>query len=127
MKRHAEAAVFFVRTGLPARAQFAPPVAKPTAETLFRNQCATCHTLNAADPPRQGPSLAGVIGRRAGSVPGFAYSAGFAHADFTWDAAHLDAWLTRPQAVIPGAVMPYAQANADIRHAIISYLEAQQQ
>jgi cytochrome c len=121
------AVVALTQTASPARAQFTPPVAKPSPETLFRNQCATCHTLNAADPPRQGPTLAGVIGRRAGSVPGFAYSAGFANADFRWDAGRLDAWLTRPQAVIPGAVMPYAQSNADIRHAIISYLEAQQQ
>ncbi len=108
-----------------AWAQFTPPVSKPSPETLFRNQCGTCHSLNPADPPRQGPNLAGIIGRKAGSLAGFEYSAGFAKADFTWDAAHLDAWLTRPQAVIPGAIMPYAQANPDIRHAIISYLEAQ--
>jgi len=110
---------------LAAHAQFTPPVAKPTPETLFRNQCGTCHTLDASEPPRQGPTLSGVIGRRAGSVPGFAYSAGFAQADFIWDAARLDAWLARPQAVIAGAVMPYAQPNPAIRSAIISYLEAQ--
>ncbi len=107
------------------RAQFAPPVSRPSPEALFRNQCATCHTLNAADPPRQGPTLAGVVGRRAGSVPDFHYSPGFAKADFVWDAAHLDAYLTRPQSVIPGAVMPYAQANPDTRKAIITYLEGQ--
>jgi cytochrome c len=109
-----------------ALAQFNLPATKPSPESLFRNQCATCHTLNAADPPRQGPTLAGVVGRRAGSVEGFHYSAGFANADFSWDAAHLDAWLTNPQAVIPGAIMPYRQANADTRQAIISYLEQQQ-
>ncbi len=108
-----------------ALAQFSVPVAKPTPEILFRNQCATCHALNASDPPRQGPNLAGVIGRKAGSVPDFKYSAGFANADFTWDDAHLDAYLTNPQAVVPGAVMPYRQANADTRQSIISYLEAQ--
>jgi cytochrome c len=106
-------------------AQFAVPAAKPTPDSLFRNQCATCHTLNAADPQRQGPTLAGIIGRRPGSVPGFKYSAGFAKADFTWDHDHLDAYLTNPQAVIPGAIMPYRQANADTRSAIIAYLAAQ--
>lgn len=107
-------------------AQFNLPASKPSPESLFRNQCATCHTLNAADPPRQGPTLAGVVGRRAGSVAGFHYSAGFANADFSWDATHLDAWLTNPQAVIPGAIMPYRQPNADTRLSIISYLEQQQ-
>ena len=108
-------------------AQFSvPPAAKPTGESLFRNQCATCHSLNASDPPRQGPNLAGVIGRKAGTLPGFKYSAGFANADFAWDQAHLDNYLANPQAVIPGAVMPYRQANPATRAAIIGYLEAQQ-
>ena len=110
--------------GAPAAlAQFAVPVSKPNPESLFRNQCATCHTLNAGDPARQGPTLAGVIGRKAGSVAGYKYSAGFANADFAWDGTHLDAYLTEPQSVVPGAVMPYKQANADTRHAIIGYLE----
>ena len=69
-----------------AMAQFTVPVAKPTPEALFRNQCATCHTLNADDPQRQGPTLAHVVGRKAGTVPGFKYSSGFAQADFTWTA-----------------------------------------
>ena len=101
-----------VAAGTAARAQFNVPVSKPSPETLFRNQCATCHTLNPNDPPRQGPTLAGLIGREAGSVPGFNYSSGFATVHFSWDAAHLDAYLTNPQSVIPGAVMPYRQANA---------------
>ena len=123
--RLAVMAVAFLCVAPVAMAQFTVPASKPNPEVLFRNQCATCHTLNAADPPRQGPTLSGVIGRRAGSVPGFKYSPGFANADFAWDDAHLDAYLTKPQAVIPGAVMPYAQANAQTRAAIISYLEAQ--
>jgi cytochrome c len=121
----AASAVFAVIAAPPARAQFSVPAAKPNPASLFRNQCATCHTLNPSEPQRQGPNLAGVIGRRAGSVPGFHYSPGFANAGFTWDAAHLDAWLTNPQGVIPGAIMPYRQANADTRKAIISYLEQQ--
>jgi cytochrome c len=110
-----------------ARAQIPFPIQteKPDGATLFRNQCATCHTLSAADGPRQGPTLEHVIGRHAGAVPGFAYSDGFKTADFTWDAAHLDAWLTNPQAVIPGAVMPYHQDDPEIRQTIIAYLQEQ--
>ena len=108
-----------------ARAQFSVPASKPSPEALFRNQCATCHALNADAPARQGPNLAGVIGRPAGSAAGFKYSAGFAQAGFAWDAERLDAYLTNPQAVIPGSMMPYKQANADTRAAIISYLVAQ--
>ena len=107
-----------------AAAQIAPPPAKPPdGAALFKQQCATCHTTSLSDPPRQGPPLVNVIGRPAGKVDGFHYSSGFAQANFTWDEAKLDAWLTNPQAVIPGAIMTYRQAKADTRAAIIEYLK----
>ena len=48
---------------------------------------------------------------------------GFAKADFSGDDARLDAWITNPQAVIPGAVMAYRQAKPETRAAIIGYLK----
>jgi cytochrome c len=99
--------------------------APPDGATLFLNQCGTCHTVEHGAAPRQGPSLAGVVGRKAGRLVGFAYSAGFANADWTWDAAMLDRWLTNPQAMIPSAVMLYRQADAGTRHAIIDWLKDQ--
>ena len=110
-----------------AHAQFPLPAAAsgPSPDTLFKNQCGTCHTLSAQDPPRQGPPLGGIFGRKAGSMSGFKYSAGFADADFSWDAQRLDAWLTRPQAVIPGSVMAYTQANPVTRRNIIDWLKEQ--
>ncbi len=107
-----------------ALAQVPLPEAKPPdGPTLFKQQCATCHTNNLSDPVRQGPSLFGVIGRHAGSVDGFHYSAGFAKADFVWDDTRLDTWMSNPQAMIPGAIMAYRQAKPEIRAAIIAYLK----
>lgn len=102
-----------------------PQAAPPDPATLFRNQCGTCHTTDRTAAPRQGPNLAGVYRRPAGKVAGFKYSAGFASQDFVWDDAHLDAWLTNPQAVIPGAVMLYRQPSPQIRQAIIGWLKGQ--
>jgi cytochrome c len=123
------AACVIVLTGLTSavRAQIPIPTAPPPQDgaTLFRNQCGTCHTLNPAEPARQGPLLKGVVGRKPGSLPGFQYSAGFAHTTWAWDATHLDQWLTNPQAMIPGAVMLYRQANPDVRRKIIAYLQEQ--
>jgi len=100
------------------------PTAKPAdGAALFKQQCATCHTTNASDPPRQGPTLFNIVGREAGTAEGFRYSAGFATAKFKWDEQKLDEWLTNPQAVIPGAVMPYKQSKSEIRTAIVSYLK----
>ena len=117
------AAVLMSVAGAPALAQMPlPDASAPDGAKLFKNQCATCHTVHAADPHRQGPTLEGIYGRKAGSVADFHYSAGFTQADWSWDEAHLDPWLTNPQTVIPGAVMPYRQAKPEVRTAIIAYL-----
>ena len=118
------ASALLAPAGPGARAQPAlPEAAAPDGAKLFKNQCQTCHTLHAAEAQRQGPTLEGVVGRKAGAVAGFRYSAGFAKADWSWDEAHLDSWLANPQAVIPGAIMPYRQAKPEVRHAIIAYLK----
>jgi cytochrome c len=107
-----------------ATAQMPIPEAKPPdGPTLFKQQCATCHTNNLTDPLRQGPSLFGIVGRRAGSADGFRYSSAFARADFAWDDTRLDAWITNPQQMIPGTVMAYRQAKPEVRAAIIAYLK----
>jgi cytochrome c len=104
-------------------AQMPLPAPKPPdGATLFKQQCATCHTTNLNDPTRQGPSLFNIIGRRAGAMEGFHYSSGFAKADFAWDEATLDSWIANPQEMIPGSVMAYRQARPEIRAAIIAYL-----
>ena len=107
-----------------AAAQVPLPAAKPPdGAALFKQQCATCHTTNMADAVRQGPPLFKIVGRRAGKADGFHYSAGFAKADFVWDEARLDAWLTNPQQVIPGAVMAYRQSKPETRAAVIAFLK----
>src|SRR6202790_2888376 len=95
-----------ISTVAAASAQISLPAKKsPDGAALFKQQCATCHTTNLSDVARQGPPLVQVIGRQAGKVEGFHYSSGLAQAGFTWDEARLDAWLTEPQAVTPGAIM----------------------
>ena len=93
--------------------------------SMFAKQCGTCHTVEHGAPLRQGPNLAGIYLRKAGTVPGFHYSPGFAPAGFVWDEAHLDAWLSSPQKLIPGAVMLYRQDDPGIRRSIIAWLKDQ--
>lgn len=91
---------------------------------VFRS-CAACHSLEPAEH-RTGPSLAGIFGRDAGTIPGFTrYSSALEAADVTWTEETLDAWLADPQAMIPGNRMTFPgigddQARADL----IAYLEA---
>ena len=91
----------------------------------FNNTCRTCHTLKQGDN-RLGPSLAGLIGRKAGSVSGYPYSDAMKKSGVVWDEATLDRFIEHPDAVVPGNNMkPFAGVPAaDDRAAIIAYLKA---
>ncbi|MEZ5831871.1 MAG: cytochrome c [Dongiaceae bacterium] len=95
------------------------------AEAQFKKSCGTCHVADADAGPRQGPNLFGVVGRKAGSLSGFSYSPAFVAGDsgLVWDEGTLDRWISDPQSVIPGAVMPYKQADPDKRKLVIEYLK----
>jgi cytochrome c len=71
------------------------------------NQCKICHSLEAGKN-MVGPSLHGLFGRKAGSVPGYAYSPAMKNADVTWDEDTLSKYLTDPKAFIPGDKMAFA-------------------
>lgn len=70
-----------------------------------------------------GPSLAGIVGRKAGVEPGFHYSPANEKSGLTWDAATLDRYLTSPAAVVPHTIMTYGGLkDADKRANLIAYL-----
>jgi alcohol dehydrogenase (cytochrome c) len=90
-------------------------------KTVFENQCASCH---ATEPGKQGfgPSLAAVIGRVSGTLPGFNYTPAMVNAHLIWDAKTLDEFLTSSMQKVPGTSMPVALANAAARADVIAYL-----
>lgn len=71
---------------------------------------------------RQGPPLAGVLGRRAGSVAGFPYSNDLKAANITWGKANLERWLASPEAMVPNTDMSFKVASAEERAALVEYL-----
>ncbi|HXO65537.1 MAG TPA: c-type cytochrome [Steroidobacteraceae bacterium] len=84
--------------------------------------CMACHSLDEDDV---GPRHRGVVGRVAGSVPGYAYSRALKNSGLKWNTANLDRWLTNPQALIPGVKMFFAMPNAQDRADVIAYLAEQ--
>ena len=88
---------------------------------LFTERCAACHTV---DVNKAGPTLGGVVGRKAGSAPGYNYSPALRSANLTWSADSLDRWLADPGKFIAGAKMPVRVLDASARRDIIAYLEA---
>jgi cytochrome c oxidase assembly protein subunit 11 len=87
---------------------------------LFNEQCAACHAL---DVNKYGPKLGGVFGRRAGTVPGYDYSAALRQSGLTWSADSLNRWLAGPQQFIPGAKMPVRVPDPIARRDIVAYLQ----
>jgi cytochrome c len=112
-------------------------------KALYLANCSNCHGVLTTDghgrldstpkpvatqlavalPP--GPTLNGVLGREAGTVPGYEYSRAFLSAlrGVVWTRTTLDRWITDTPAWVPGAIMVYRQPDPAIRARIIDYLE----
>ena len=75
------------------------------------------------DKNKEGPLLRGVYGRRAGSVPSFAYSGTLGKANITWDDSTLEKWLTDPDRFLPDNDMVFLLQDAEERSTIIAYLK----
>jgi cytochrome c len=87
--------------------------------------CAACHREASTEVPNPGPDLRGVLGRPAGSVPGFRYSRALRKAKRTWNEETLFAFLGDPQAAIPGNTMPFPGLPDEAqRRDVIAYLKA---
>jgi cytochrome c len=117
----------YVLAGMAAVLLVSPAVAAEgdakAGETVFK-KCAACHNL--AKPPKNGigPSLVGVIGRKAGSVEGFKYSDAMKNATVIWDDAALDSYLKDPKGFIPNNKMVLAPlSKPDERANVIAYLK----
>jgi nitrite reductase (NO-forming) len=107
----------------PAAAQVAGAGDVAAGRQVFR-KCQACHSLEQGKN-LLGPSLAGVIGRKAGTLPNYNFSPSMKQADITWDAKTLDAYLADPQKLVPGNRMPFPGLKTEHdRTDVIAYLAA---
>ena len=89
---------------------------------IFR-LCSVCHSLKPGEI-RVGPSLAGLFGRRAGSVQSFRYSMALKNATVVWDEKTLDAWLANPRKLVPGNRMLFlGLRKGEHRADVIAFLK----
>ena len=96
-----------------------------TGEQLFED-CERCHTIEVGGRNKRGPNLNGVVGRAAGSVKNFRYSAALLESGLIWDESTLDQWLNSPKEFLKGTKMKYwGLKKAEDRAAVIEYLKSQ--
>lgn len=104
------------------------PVTSPDLGKAISAKCASCHTFDAGGANGTGPALFGVLGRKPGSHPGFAYSPGMteyagSHPVWTWD--ELDQFVKAPQKHIAGTKMTFVGLKKqDDRVAMLAYLNS---
>ncbi|MFN3209448.1 MAG: c-type cytochrome [Roseovarius sp.] len=102
------------------------PGAMPNGERQFMRKCSICHALTPPPSRKAGPSLHGLFGRQAGTVPGYPYSDILDGSDIVWSEETIDALFDLgPDHYIPGSKMPMQRIVAgEDRQDLIDYLRA---
>ena len=107
-------------------AQSPPSGDAAKGKTYFQTSCALCHAdaLGAgnAEIVKQGPSLVGVFGRRAGAPGSYSFTKALTDSGLRWDESSLDRFLANPSATVPGTTMPVAVTDPTERRNVIAYL-----
>jgi cytochrome c len=86
-------------------------------------RCAVCHTNDKGGGDGLGPNLFGIVGRKAATRPGFAYSAPLKKSGIVWDEATLTKWAAGPARVVPGTKMMFAGITSKKQQAdVAAYL-----
>lgn len=92
-------------------------------QKLVHQRCELCHAI-VKDKKKIGPSLFGVVGRKAATEPYFTYSKGMKESGLTWDEATLDKWIEKPRKLVKTTKMSFPGIhNAEQRADIIAYLK----
>jgi len=93
-------------------------------KAAFERQCAICHTVEKGGDNRYGPNLFGIVGRKAATVPGFAYSNAFkTRANWEWTEDGIGGWAMFPGVMVPGTAMAVFQGIAERdRDDLVAYL-----
>lgn len=93
-------------------------------EQVYTYHCAMCHIPSAGMIWGFGPSLVGVVGRRAGSVPNFPYSDALKKSGLIWTEDNLRKWMSDNAKLVPNTLMPHVSITDPAEQVyVIAYLK----
>jgi cytochrome c len=93
-------------------------------QAFFDQHCQTCHNP-ASDKKTYGPTLIGVVGRKAGSIEGFPYSEALKKSGIVWTEASLQAWMADNDGMLPGTRMRHVGVTDKAeQELIVDYLKS---
>ena len=94
-----------------------------SGEKVFKKRCKSCHTVKAGKH-KVGPSLVGIVGKKAGTQDGYKKYKGLKGADFSWNEENLDKWLKNPKKFLGKSTsMSFKLKKEKERKAVIEYLK----
>jgi cytochrome c len=102
----------------------APDAARAAGQQLFAAHCVACHGRTGVSKGFA-PDLVGVVGRRAGSAPGFSYSPALKNSGIVWTEDNLMKWIENAPTMVPGTPMPHVSiSDPPERYYIVAYLKS---
>lgn len=115
---------FATALGMADGAAAAPaPIGNPEQGAHDFAVCSACHQVGPHAKNGVGPVLNGLVGRQAGSVPGYVYSPANKNSGIAWTVAELQQYLANPQKIVPGTKMPFPGLHDETKvNNIIAYL-----
>ena len=94
-----------------------------SGEQIFMRKCSSCHDHEKVGGHGKGPHLWNVIGRKAGSMPGFEYSDAMRNSGHIWTLATLNYYLTRTDRAVPGRIMEFRGIRRDkVRAKLLAFM-----
>jgi len=122
MKRPIAARLRFVLI-LALAALTGPAVGDELGREIYERQCRTCHGGTAPADATLGPSLAGIIGTKAGTQATGIHSRVMVESGIVWDRESLRRFLSEPRQVVPGTIMMARVPDAETLERLLDYLE----
>jgi cytochrome c2 len=119
--RHQLCALSLLAMLLPSA--FADEAAVGRGRRIFESRCVSCHETSPPSTATLGPSLAGIIGRKAGSGNSGVHSRALAESGIVWNRSSLRNYLIDPGRAVPGTIMPMRVEDPKELEDLLNYLE----